>query len=623
MYPADISDYCLPGILLCLGEEIHRKPSIYCPGEGQEQGLVRETFEGPGLSGAIIHHGTYYSQASKYDPKSGVGLAIDGWVVPNSRADIQDPLSHLIESYQKAGIQFIETLNGAFTIVIWDSRSKLAHFANDRYGLRPVCYTTHAGNHYFAPQTEHILKLANLSGELNEQALINLLTYSRVWAGTDTLFRNINMLPPATIVTYSEGRVSQRTYWDYTFNPVSKVSDSFVDRFAATFQNAVDKHLKPWDSTGLNLSGGLDSRAVAAALSSPVKDKTRSFTWGHSNQCQEVQLARQTAEVFGIPWEYLKLEPQDFLKYAALGVRLLDGRDLACQSYALKIFPELASQCSVATSGLAFDLLCGGSYSSSILKQNSNVDCTGKNLTDSFIAGLLYFSDAHFDKMFLNHQQASHYRNNIKEQLYDDFTSGDITGTADAADRFFLRQRVWRYTFSRQQWQRFFLEDPAPTFDNDVIDLLLKIPATERANHKFFCRFLAYLDAKSLDIPYQRTLIPPSAPHHFWKEAIRLESSREELFRRIFYETNGRVYIPYDRYYSNFDEWLRVDKEWIKNTSDLLLSSECILGKLFLNPEWINQLLSEQMSGAKAHYSKIIVLITAELILRSFFKNTK
>ena len=119
-------------------------------------------------------------------------------------------------------------------------------------------------------------------------------------------------------------------------------------------------------------------------------------------------------------------------------------------------------------------------------------------------------------------------------------------------------------------------------------------------------------------VPYQGTMLPVDAPKRYWKDSIRIENEREKMYRDIYAETNGKVFIPYNRYYSNFDEWLRVNPHWIDYTKKMLLSEETVISN-YCDIGIVREWLEAQRSGKKAHFSKIIQLMSLEKTLRAHF----
>lgn len=601
----------IPGITLCVGEEASRH---FNSNQVHSQ-LHEEKKSGTKWAVSVCHHQVFYNKALLEDHNSGVGIAVDGYILPTSGLVREEFLSTCLQWYLVEGIDFIKKLNGAFNIVLWDLKANTVYLATDRYGLRPLSHGSFKGNDYVAVRASDILALSLRESKLNTQAFYNLLTYSRVWAGSDTLFKGIRAIPPASILTWQDGLLKERIYWDYRFEPVEEVTDDFVDHAAEVFHLAVKRHAEGFKRIGLNLSGGLDSRAVAAALHSGDQQHTTAFTWGYGSYCSEVQLAKQTADACEIDWRFIKLSPENFIENTRQGIRITEGRDLAVHGFFIKLFKEIRAHCDVSATGLGFDLLAGGSHCSEIL--DSAALKTGNPLT-IFLKGFFYFK-TFAEEMFQDSSQAASCIAAIEDQLRADLACDGIENDADLGDRFALRQRCWRVIFPRQHWQRLHVEDLTPTFDNDLVDILLRVPAHERAGHQFFRRLLQRLNPSCMEIPYQRTMLPPTVPTKFWGEGTRLEVEREALFRRIYHDTQGQVYIPYHRYYSNFDEWLRVNPSWKALVQDLLLSRDCRLTAEFIRPQWLRQMLDDQRSGKRAYYRQVIMLLTAELILRELF----
>jgi hypothetical protein len=170
----------------------------------------------------------------------------------------------------------------------------------------------------------------------------------------------------------------------------------------------------------------------------------------------------------------------------------------------------------------------------------------------------------------------------------------------------------------RQTWQRHFIEDLAPTLDRDFVDLMLQIPARERFGHRMYRRFLDRLCPELSDIPYHRTMLPPSAPSEFWPAAKKIEYDRERLYREIWRATEGNVFIPYTHYYSNYDEWYRIRSTYIETVDELLRGSETRV-TAYVNPDALEQLIMHHRSGERSAHRALNQLITLELVLRRFF----
>jgi hypothetical protein len=281
------------------------------------------------------------------------------------------------------------------------------------------------------------------------------------------------------------------------------------------------------------------------------------------------------------------------------------------QSHGLVVFPKLSQEADFAFTGLGLDLSLGGSY---LDERLFNSDMDSEKVLAIIRRRLSCFDDDFLHKLFGSNQIIQNAESLLREVWKPSLMQ---TNWNDFADQFALQFRVSRIVVMRQTWQRLFLEDAVPTFDNDFVDLLLQIPTRERHNHRIYKRFMERLCPDLMDIPYQRTLLPPSVPLEFWEEGSRLEAAREALYENIW-RTTGQ-HIPYMRYATNYNEWLRMDAEWIKWTDNLLLGPGGRLIELGLNHKVVRQILEEHRNGSRSHRQGLLQLLSLELFLREFF----
>ncbi len=547
-----------------------------------------------------------------------IGVMLDGWIPESRNQQInasKDAAHYCLAQYLEHGIEFVKGINGQFNLVVWDERTDEVLIINDRYALRPLQYAVIDGELYFAPEGKAILAGSETKPALNLDTLVNLLSWGRIWIGDDTFFEGIKILPPASVLRWKDNQATIFRYWSYTHEPQVEIGDDYIEHTVDTFRRAVKRYTSSPARYGISLSGGLDSRAVLAAFTSQHGSEIKSYSWGVFDEHDELKLARQTAEKLGVSWQFIPLAPEDFIRHARRGVRISEGLDLLVQSQGLITFPLMSRECDISLTGLALDLTLGGTY-----------------LTDKLVEGKLTSEDA----FMLAMKQSSVFSNDdcqqmlrlkdtatrlesLRQQAWRDWQNSSDTHPANQSDNFFLHHRVWRYTFTRQQWQRLFVEDVAPTFDNELMDCLLRIPPAHRAGHRFYQRFLRKLDKRMMEIPYQRTLLPPSAPLEFWSRAAQLEEQKEGLLRDVYHATNGEVFVPYTRFSTNYDEWLRRDASWIKLTDDLLLSDESLACERYINRQAVAEIVSNHRSGKAANHKKILQLMTLELLLREFF----
>ena len=566
---------------------------------------------------ACVHLGLFDHRVSVTSPDGRVGLLLDGWIFesPDGSGEATDlgfdSAAYCLQRYLSQGVDFVHEIKGQFNLVIWDERQGSVWLCNDRFGLRPLQYSVDGDGLLFAPEGKAILAGAERSPKLDQSTFINHLLMGRAVLGSRTFFEGIQVLPAASILRWNNGQVTQTRYWDYVYKPREAIDDDFIDALVEAFRRGVRRYIKPKYRYAITLSGGLDSRVVASSLAQETQQSALACTFGMSDT-EEVILARATADRLGMPWKHIPLEPKDFIVHAAEGARLTEGLDLCVQSYGLVVHPQLREYADIGFSGLTLDVTLGGTY---IYTRLLDADMDSEQAW-----GLLRHKLSNFDDNMLRELVNSEHGLPKMEGVQDVWEPGlKHTNWADHGERFVLQYRMRRLLFLRQNWQRLFLEDATPTFDYDFIDLILQIPTRERLDHRTYRRFMQRLCPELMDIPYQRTLLPPAVPVEFWGESTRLEERREALYHDIWRATRGEVHLSYKRHGTNYDEWLRADEGWKALTDKLLMSDDCRLLAFGLNPKPIRRIVEEHRTGQREHRQSLLQLLTLELFLREYF----
>ena len=601
----------LPGLTVSIGAP----PPGFSDGLERDGGhLATDSIQAGALCGILRRFPQNRAAGLCVDGNRNAGLAIDAG--PDLRiGDVRATPAKLLDAYLKQGPEFVKNLDGQFLLIAWGGMRRDILLASDRYGLRPHYRRRLNDGVLIGTSAQELSRLEGRPLKLDKRSIYAMLSYSRVSPGGITWFEDFEALPPATRMTWSDGKLSEETrYWDYFGSP-PKASDDAIDEISDALKMAVRNSMDTGLNTGICLSGGLDSRIVVAAMPEEMRRSAIAYTWGVKRHSDEVAIAGNIAEHAGIDWRFVQMAPAAFVTDLEGAVDVLEGRDHAIQGYGRKAFAEVARDCDAATTGLALDILVSGSYASFLVGSELG-QMPFEQAKEGILDRYRYFKFP-LEQMFCDPVLAEQRIGEIKNLLKLDFTEiSDDRG--NNLDRFILRQRGWRYLSPRQQWQRLFVEDVTPTYANRLIDLVCLLPSKKRANYALTRKLLECLDPGMMSIPYQGTLLPVSVPVEFWKSATAIEAHKEALYRNIYHATNGQVFLPYERYYTNFDEWQRMEPSWTRALDHYLLSDESRLVSGYVRRDWVRKLIEDQRSGAAANFARINVMISLELLLRKF-----
>ena len=273
----------------------------------------------------------------------------------------------ILHLYEEHGEGCVEYLRGMFSFAIWDSNKRKLFIARDRLGVKPLYYAqTQDGSLYFASEIKSLLASGDIKAEVNYDVLPDYLA-NHAPSGTQTLFRGINRLLPGHTLTWIDGKVSIKCFWDLHFDPSGepKRSDKdYIAEWKELFETSVRLRLMADVPLGMFLSGGIDSSAIAAVMSGMVQEPIKTFSVGFSErEANELEYARLVARTFGTNHHEIILTPDEF--FAALP-RLVWHEDepLAhLASIPLYFVSKLASQhVKVVLTGEGSDELLAGYY---------------------------------------------------------------------------------------------------------------------------------------------------------------------------------------------------------------------------------------------------------------------
>jgi asparagine synthase (glutamine-hydrolysing) len=206
----------------------------------------------------------------------------------------------VINLYLEFGLDFINKLNGMFAIAIHDARDNSLHLIRDRMGKKPLWISQlNDGTLYFASEVRALM-LARPDRTLRTEMIAEVMQYGYI-NSPNSAFNEINQVPPASVISWCDGKTTMATYWTADFD--SKIDISYEDALEITkelIEAAVSRRLISERPIGSFLSGGYDSTVVTAYMAKLMKEKVQTYSIGfHSEAFNEAHHAKQVASYLG------------------------------------------------------------------------------------------------------------------------------------------------------------------------------------------------------------------------------------------------------------------------------------------------------------------------------------
>ena len=255
----------------------------------------------------IVYNGEVYNHAEHRE-----GLIGGGHVFQN-RSDTETIL-HL---YEEHGRDCVDYLRGMFAFAIWDKSKKELFIARDRFGVKPLYFVhTDDGSLYFASEIKALLEAGAVKPKINFNALPDQLA-NHGTSGDETLFVGVKRLLPGHTLVWKDGKVDIREFWDLEFEPKHEACTDaeYIEEWRELFRKSVELRLMADVPLGMFLSGGIDSSAIAAMMSTMVSEPIKTFSVGFAErEANELEYARLVAGKFGTDHHEITITPEQFFE---------------------------------------------------------------------------------------------------------------------------------------------------------------------------------------------------------------------------------------------------------------------------------------------------------------------
>jgi asparagine synthase (glutamine-hydrolysing) len=214
----------------------------------------------------------------------------------------------IIEGFANEGYKFLSSLNGIFTIAVYDKREKDLYVLRDPIGVKPLYWTKQNSSIYFCSEIKGLIEFEELTKTIRRQSLADQLSYMYV-PEPYTMYEEFFKVLPGYCYRIKDGEVKSQ---EYIFSHLHEAihfrdEDEMIASFGDCFSSAVKRQLAADVPVSLFLSGGLDSSAVAyeaVAHSSSVKTAyTISYSKKdnrHDQQSDDLFYARKMADVLNL-----------------------------------------------------------------------------------------------------------------------------------------------------------------------------------------------------------------------------------------------------------------------------------------------------------------------------------
>jgi asparagine synthase (glutamine-hydrolysing) len=202
--------------------------------------------------------------------------------------------------YEELGAHCVQQLRGEFAFVLYDEANQTLFAARDRFGIKPLYYAIHEDTLYLASEIKALFA-AGVPARWDHEYFYQHATGPAM--SNRTLFAGVYQLPGGHYLLATPGTgVRVLRYWEFNYPTAADLAASrrdersYVEEFAAVFEEAVRLRLRADVPVGCYLSGGLDSCAVLGFASRLSPTPLEAFTLTFDQAAyDEGEIAREMA----------------------------------------------------------------------------------------------------------------------------------------------------------------------------------------------------------------------------------------------------------------------------------------------------------------------------------------
>jgi asparagine synthase (glutamine-hydrolysing) len=203
----------------------------------------------------------------------------------------------IVHLYESSPETFVSQLRGMFAFALWDETNRTMILARDRVGKKPLYYYLDQHKLVFGSEIKSILQHPGLKLDIDDFAVSDYLSLGYIPA-PKSIYRSIRKVRPGHYLRVRPGKVEEVQYWDLSFRCSENRSEKeWCELLLDEMTSAVKIRLMSEVPLGGFLSGGIDSSAVIATMSTLLTQPVKTATIGFEEQgFDESRFARQVSQ---------------------------------------------------------------------------------------------------------------------------------------------------------------------------------------------------------------------------------------------------------------------------------------------------------------------------------------
>ena len=370
---------------------------------------------------------------------------------------------------------FLNKLDGYFCAALYDTLRQKVLLVSDRYGMRMLYWHHRNGVFAWSSEVKGLLAIQELDRTIDPTSLACFMELGYL-LGEQTWLKYVRLIRPATVMEYDieKGALCQRYYWTWgEIKPSNLSFDDAVDSLYHVFMESVKCRFNTNERIGISLSGGLDSRAIFAAVNTLSPDyEGYAYTFGVP-ECDDIRIAKEVVSLSKWRHQQFHFTSENWFAPRMEMIWNTDGMLDMMHMHGGEFLEDVAKNIDINLNGYAGDVVAGGGWVGTYKKQTRASD-----------------------EVLAKYYKSYRHLANLADPYYD---------IPNAEPALYLH-RARRFTNMGTVNSLVWIDQRKPFFDNKVIEWALSIPEVYRGGNHVYSKMLqAHFPKYFRNIPWQKT----------------------------------------------------------------------------------------------------------------------
>jgi len=226
-----------------------------------------------------------------------------GWAMLGSRRLHGIDLARHVEEDPMPFHEKVKRFSGSFAIVVDTPHG--FHAASDRVRSIPLFYGEGSGGTLLSDDARWLAREVN--ARLDSAAAAAELLLVSCTTGSTTLSSGVHQIQAGEVLSLANGAISTRRYFRYGAGAVLEGDEhEFAEEAVRLFEAAFEALITSvaGQPVAIPLSGGIDSRLIAAMLVRGGRTDAQCFSYGRPSS-EESRISRAVARALGLEWDFV------------------------------------------------------------------------------------------------------------------------------------------------------------------------------------------------------------------------------------------------------------------------------------------------------------------------------